>query len=75
MNDGITIAVTVFFGFSFLLGLINFINPRFLWRTFQKWKATEVPSKSYFMFQRFAGLIAMLIIGYFFLIPYIGSRM
>ena len=75
MNDGITIAVTIFYGLIFLMGLINFVNPRFMWKTFQKWKATEEPSKTYFLFQRFAGLLAMLIIGYVFLLPYLGSRM
>lgn len=75
MNEGITIVVTIFYGLIFLVGLLTFLNPRFMWKTFQSWKATEEPSKTYFMFQRLAGLFTMLVIGFIFLLPYLGSRM
>jgi hypothetical protein len=49
------------FGLFFIVGLINFINPRFMWKINDSWKATREPPQSYFFIRRIGGLIAMLI--------------
>lgn len=75
MDDAFTIVVMILFGFMFLLGLASLIHPRLIWKIFASWKATEEPTKAYFVSQRIAGLIVMLMIIGFFLLPYLGSRM
>lgn len=49
------------FGLFFVIGLINFINPRLMWKINDSWRATKEPPKSYFAIRRIGGLIAMMI--------------
>lgn len=66
----VTIIPMVIYGVIFLSGLINAINPRFMWRIFESWKATKEPSSSYFRARRISGIVAMLIITALMIYPY-----
>jgi len=57
----ISILSWIFLGIFFLTGLINFINPRFMWEMHEGWKATKEPPKSLFIIRRIIGCIIMCI--------------
>ena len=65
MPAGFNIFSTILFVFYiivFLLGLVNAIAPKWCWKTFESWKATKEPSKTYFLVQRISGIIIMIVI-------------
>lgn len=51
----------VVLGVFFLVGLINFINPRMMWKVTDSWKATREPPRLFFVIRRIGGFIAMAI--------------
>ncbi len=65
----LTIPIMFFFIIVFVLLLINAISPRFMWKTFQSWKATSEPSDAYFMWRRIACIIGLVIISILMLGP------
>lgn len=74
MPRWITIIPEVILGVIFLQGLINAVNPKFLWRIFEGWKAVQEPTNSYFLSRRLVGIVSMLIIAALFLFPYLMSK-
>ncbi len=58
----------------FIIGLLNIICPRFMWRIFESWKATKEPTNTYFLMRRIAGIIAIVIIIALVLFPYLMSK-
>lgn len=65
--------VSIFYIIVFLLGLVNAIAPKWCWKTFESWKATKEPSKTYFLVQRISGVIVMIIIAVIALYPTLVS--
>ncbi|TGE39403.1 hypothetical protein E4K67_05650 [Desulfosporosinus fructosivorans] len=49
------------------IAMSNAINPRFMWKITESWKATKEPQASYFMIRRVAGAVFS-IIGIVFLL-------
>ena len=74
MPKWITIFPMLVLGFIFLSGLLNAVNPRFIWKTFESWKATKEPTNAFFLARRIAGVFAMLIVLGILLFPYLMSR-
>jgi hypothetical protein len=60
------IVPTIFAGIIYILvfvaALMNTINPRFMWKVFESWKATSEPSEAYFRLRRIGGLISLILI-------------
>lgn len=52
MSAAVTVLPTLFFIIWFGIALCNLINPRWIWRVTQSWKAFREPPPSYFMLQR-----------------------
>ncbi|TGE40218.1 hypothetical protein E4K67_02190 [Desulfosporosinus fructosivorans] len=61
MPQIVNIVSWIFLGIFFFTGLINFINPRFMWKIHEEWKATKEPPKSLFIIRRIIGFIIMCI--------------
>jgi hypothetical protein len=61
--------------FIFIVGLLNAINPRWMWETFESWKATKEPTKVFFRVRRISGVVTMIIISCVALFPYMMSRL
>tara|TARA_Y100001933_G_scaffold256450_1_gene301145 strand:- start:710 stop:916 length:207 start_codon:yes stop_codon:yes gene_type:complete len=55
-------------GAVFLIGLLNAINPRIMWKHFESWKAKKEPSPVFFLVRRIMGVIVMVISSSMFLI-------
>ncbi|XMB66336.1 hypothetical protein RI065_08520 [Mycoplasmatota bacterium zrk1] len=68
----VSIFIALFFGFIIVVCLLNIINPRLLWNTFQSWKAKKEPSDTYFIVIRITNLIALLLVIFFLLGPAIA---
>jgi hypothetical protein len=65
----------IFLGLFFVIGLINFINPKLMWKLLESWKATKEPSKLYFIMRRIGGLIFMVIpVAYIYFINYMANQ-
>lgn len=75
MSKWITIIPIIILGFIFINGLLNAINPKMMWKTFESWKATKEPTNTFFMVRRITGIIAMLIVIGIFLFPYLMSKL
>ncbi|WP_409968456.1 hypothetical protein RFF05_01360 [Bengtsoniella intestinalis] len=76
MPMGISIALNIisaFIGIAFFASLITAINPRWTWRTFEKWKATEEPTDAYFKVRRIVGLVFAIITGAIWAVPTVVS--
>ncbi len=71
----ITLLVLVMYTLIFFIGLFNVINPKWMWGTFESWKAAKEPTKEYFMMRRISGILIMLVITGMALFPYIMSIM
>lgn len=52
---------------------INAINPKFLWKKFESWKATSEPTKAYFITRRLTSIIGIIILLVFLLGPTMHS--
>jgi hypothetical protein len=74
MPTGVKIISLVILEFIFLVGLVNAIYPRVMWKVFESWKAKEEPSNTYFLKRRIVGIISMLIVTSILLFPYIMSK-
>ncbi len=73
MHKAFVIFVLVMYLLIFLVGLINLINPRWMWNKFESWKAVKEPSKAFFVLRRISGLVIMLIITSIAMFPHIMS--
>lgn len=72
MPTGIIIALNIlsaFVGVAFFACLVTAINPRWTWRTFEKWKATEEPTDAYFRVRRVVGLVFAIVFGTIWAMP------
>ena len=54
--------IYVFYIIIFASGLVNAIAPKWFWKTFESWKATKEPTKTYFITKRISGIIIMIVI-------------
>ncbi len=58
----ISALIWVFYAIIFVILLINAINPRYLWKTFESWKAKSEPTDAYFKVRRITSIIGLIII-------------
>ena len=56
------VIIYIIYAIIFGVCLINIIAPKWYWRTFEKWKAKEEPSKMFFVARRIEGIIGLIII-------------
>jgi len=63
----INIFTTLFMLVWIAIAISNVINPRFMWKITESWKATKEPQDSYFMIRRIAGAVFSIIGIAFFL--------
>ena len=49
MFEIFTLLVVVMYFIIFIIGLINAINPKWMWNKFESWKATKEPSNEFFI--------------------------
>ncbi len=70
----ITKIIIIVLGLVFIYGLLTAIIPKFMWETFESWKATKEPPKTFFITRRIAGLVIMLIVISIFLFPHIMNK-
>ena len=71
----ISLITYIFLGLFFVIGLINLINPKFMWKLLEGWKVTKEPSKLYFIMRRIGGLIFMAIpVVYLYFINYVANQ-
>ena len=70
----ITKVIIIVLGLIFIYGLLNAIIPKVMWKTFESWKATKEPTKTFFMRRRIAGVIIMAIVVSIFWFPHIMSK-
>ncbi|MDP4144964.1 MAG: hypothetical protein Q8936_10865 [Bacillota bacterium] len=75
MPEKIVIIPEIILSLFFIIGLLNAINPRMMWKTFDSWKAAKEPTNAYFMSRRIAGIVAMVIVLCIFLLPHIMSNL
>lgn len=61
--------VYIFYIIIFASGLVNAIAPKWFWKTFESWKATKEPTKTYFITKRISGIIIMIVIAVIALAP------
>jgi len=54
--------IWVFYVIIFVVFLINAINPRYLWKIFESWKAKSEPTDAYFKLRRIGSIIGLIII-------------
>lgn len=57
-----TIIVFVVYAVVFAGCLLEALFPKWCWKAFQSWKAAKEPSEAYFLRNRVAGIIGMMII-------------
>ena len=72
MPTGINILSTIlsiFYIIVFLLGVVNAVAPKWCWKISESWKATQEPSKTYFLIRRISGVIIMIVIAIIALAP------
>lgn len=67
--NAFSIIVSVFYIILFIGCFVNMIAPKWYWRTFESWKATKEPSKTYFLTKRLLGIMGMIIISAIVLFP------
>ena len=68
MNIFLTV-VYIFYIIIFAIGLVEAIAPKWVWKTFESWKATKEPTKAYFITKRISGIIIMIVIAVIALAP------
>lgn len=66
------IIVLLFILFFLLMSIATIINPHYIWRITESWKANRQPSKEYFIFCRIGGITGT-IFGLIFLVSFIRS--
>lgn len=67
--NAFSIIVSVFYIILFIGCFVNMIASKWYWRTFESWKATKEPSKTYFLTKRLLGIMGMIIISAIALFP------
>ena len=71
----ISLITYIILGLFFVIGLINLINPKFMWKLLESWKATKEPSKLYFIMRRIGGLVFVTIpLVYLYFINYMTNK-
>jgi uncharacterized SAM-binding protein YcdF (DUF218 family) len=70
----ITKIIIIVLGLIFIYGLLTAIIPRFMWDTFEGWKATKEPTKAFFISRRITGVVIMVIVVSIFIFPRIMSN-
>ena len=65
----ITVIIGIVFIILFIACLLEALFPRWCWKTFESWKATQEPSNAYFLRRRIAGIIGMVVIAAISLAP------
>lgn len=70
----ITKIIIIILALIFIYGLLNALIPKMMWKTFESWKATKEPTKTYFITRRITGVIIMVIVVSIFLFPHIMSK-
>ena len=58
----ISAVIGVLYAIIFVALLINAINPRYLWKIFESWKAKSEPTDAYFKVRRITSIIGLIII-------------
>lgn len=58
----LTIIIFVFYAIIFVGCLLEALFPKWCWKAFESWKAKKEPSEAYFLRNRVAGIIGMIII-------------
>jgi hypothetical protein len=74
MPSGAAIFPLLIYAFIFIIGLLNIICPKIMWRIFQSWKASKEPSKTFFLLNRIGGIIAVAVVIALVLFPYLMSN-
>lgn len=72
MPKGMSVFSTIIYIFYIIIfssGLVNAIAPKWFWKTFESWKATKEPTKTYFITKRISGIIIMIVIAVIALAP------
>ncbi len=64
------IPITILLVVALIALLINAINPRYMWKKFESWKATSEPSDAYFLSRRISSIIGIAIL----LVVLLGPR-
>jgi hypothetical protein len=54
--------IWVFYVIIFVTLLINAVNPRYLWKIFESWKAKSEPTDAYFKVRRITSIISLITI-------------
>ena len=62
MGYFIEILITVLLIVALVTLLINAINPRYMWKKLESWRATSEPSDTYFLLQRITSIIGVTIL-------------
>ena len=65
----ITVIIGIFFVVLFIACLLEALFPRWCWKTFESWKATQEPSDAYFLRRRIGGIVGMAVIAAIALAP------
>lgn len=66
------VIIFIFILFILLMSIVMVLNPYFIWRITESWKANTTPSKAYFTYQRIGGLIGI-IFSLFFLVTFLKN--
>jgi hypothetical protein len=66
------VIIFLFMLFILLMSIVMVINPYFIWRITESWKANTTPSEAYFIYQRIGGFIGI-IFSLFFLLTFFKS--
>ncbi|WP_026477926.1 DUF6199 family natural product biosynthesis protein [Alkaliphilus transvaalensis] len=74
MPKGVILFGVVMIMVILIRGLLDAINPKFLWKISKGWKATKEPPNSYFISIRIFGIGSVILASLLFLLPYIIKR-
>ena len=72
MPKGMSVFSTIIYIFYIIIfasGLVSAIAPKWVWKTFESWKATKEPTKTYFVAKRISGIIIMIVVAVIALAP------
>ena len=67
------IIIPLFMVVYLLIAITTAINPYYIWRITQSWKATKEPSKEYFIFMRIGGFVGI-VMGIFIIIAFLKMK-
>lgn len=72
MPEGMSVfsaIIYIFYIVIFAGGLVSAVAPKWVWKTFESWKATKEPTKTYFAIKRISGIIIMIVIAVIAIAP------